>query len=669
MQYYSESLTSYKRIHTRPVKVGNLIIGGGHPIRVQTMTTTDTMDTEATVAQVIRCIEAGAELVRVTAPSKKEAENLANIKALLHSKGYTTPLVADIHFTPNAAEIAARIVEKVRVNPGNYVDKKKFEQIDYTDAEYLEEIERIRERFTPLVLICKEHGTAMRIGTNHGSLSDRIMSRYGDTAIGMVESAMEFLRIARSLDYHQIILSMKSSNPQVMVQAYRLLIQQMHQEFNELYPLHLGVTEAGDGEDGRIKSAIGIGTLLEDGIGDTIRVSLTEDPELEIPVCVDLVKRYDQLSEVNTAMVPELTQLPYSPFEYARRTTKAVRNIGGKQVPVVIADLSHLAMIQPADLVAIGYTYDVATDKWTISDAAADYVFIGNTPLDFNLPGTLSIVATPAVCALANNTEKYHPIIDAASYITLDAKHPQLNFVQIDCYSDLSPIADELLVQISKEDTVVFCLSSQCNNAMQAVRRMAIKLMQMEIQQPIILVTDSQWQTTDEHLIHFAIETGALLLEGIGDGICLGLSQAAYDASVNGSNVSGRNYFNNSSIEQLLNTTAFGILQATRTRISKTEYISCPSCGRTLFELQETTAKIRAVTNHLKGLKIAIMGCIVNGPGEMADADFGYVGSGVGKITLYKGKEVMKRNIDSNVAVDELILLLKEHNAWIEPSK
>ena len=669
MQYYSESLTSYKRIQTRPVKVGNLIIGGGHPVRVQTMTTTDTMDTDATVAQVIRCIEAGAELVRVTAPSKKEAENLANIKAILHSKGYTTPLVADIHFTPNAAEIAARIIEKVRVNPGNYVDKKKFEQIDYTDAEYLEEIERIRERFSPLVLICKEQGTAMRIGTNHGSLSDRIMSRYGDTAIGMVESAMEFLRIARSLDYHQIILSMKSSNPQVMVQAYRLLIQQMQQEFNELYPLHLGVTEAGDGEDGRIKSAIGIGTLLEDGIGDTIRVSLTEDPELEIPVCLDLVKRYNQLSEVNTAMVPELTQLPYSPFEYTRRATTAVRNIGGKQVPVVIADLSHLPSITTTDLVAIGYTYDAATDKWTISDAAADYIFIGNKPLDFNLPGTLSIVASPAVCAMANNIDKYHPIMDAASYITLEAKHPQLNFVQIDCYSDLQPIADELLLQIAKDPSVVLCLSSQCNNAMQAVRRMAIKLMQLDIRQPIILVTDSQWQTTDEHLIHFAIETGALLLEGIGDGICLGLSQAAYDVSVNGSNVSGRNYFNNASIEQLLNTTAFGILQATRTRISKTEYISCPSCGRTLFELQETTAKIRAVTNHLKGLKIAIMGCIVNGPGEMADADFGYVGSGVGKITLYKGKEVMKRNIDSNVAVDELILLLKEHDAWIEPSK
>jgi (E)-4-hydroxy-3-methylbut-2-enyl-diphosphate synthase len=651
------------------VKVGHLTIGGGNPVRVQTMTTTDTMDTDATVAQIIRCIEAGAELVRVTAPSKKEAENLANIKAILHSKGYTTPIVADIHFTPNAAEIAARIVEKVRVNPGNYVDKKKFEQIDYTDAEYIEEIERIREKFSPLVLICKEHGTAMRIGTNHGSLSDRIMSRYGDTAIGMVESAMEFLRIARSLDYHQIILSMKSSNPQVMVQAYRLLIQQMHQEFNELYPLHLGVTEAGDGEDGRIKSAIGIGTLLEDGIGDTIRVSLTEDPELEIPVCLDLVKRYNQLSEMNTAMVPTFTQLPYSPFEYARRSTTAVKNIGGKQVPVVIADLSHLHQIKTTDLVAIGYTYDAATDKWAISDAAADYVFIGQTPLDFNLPGTLSIIASPAVCAVANNNEKYHPIMDAATYIAMDAKHPQLNFVQIDCYSDCQPIAEELLLQIAKDPTVVICLSSQCTNAMQAVRRMAIQLMQLDIRQPIILVTDSQWKTTDEHLIHFAIETGALLLEGIGDGICLGLSQAAYDASVNGSNVSGRNYFNNSSIEQLLNTTAFGILQATRTRISKTEYISCPSCGRTLFELQETTAKIRAVTNHLKGLKIAIMGCIVNGPGEMADADFGYVGSGVGKITLYKGKEVMKRNIDSNVAVDELILLLKEHNAWIEPSK
>src|SRR3984885_13950193 len=321
MQLYSNSLTQYSRLKTLEVKVGDLLLGNFHPIRVQTMTTTHTMDTLATVEQSIRCIEAGAELVRITAPSKKEAENLLNIKNELHKRGYHTPLIADIHFTPNAAEIAARIVEKVRINPGNYIDKKKFEQIDYTDAEYAEEVERIRERFTPLVTICKEYGTAMRIGTNHGSLSDRIMSRYGDTAMGMVESAMEFLRIARGESYHNIILSMKSSNPLVMVQAYRLLINHMMEEFGECYALHLGVTEAGDGEDGRIKSAIGIGTLLEDGIGDTIRVSLTEDPEFEIPVCKDLVKRYDQRQNKTAGQpgIPAIEKIPYSPFNYARR--------------------------------------------------------------------------------------------------------------------------------------------------------------------------------------------------------------------------------------------------------------------------------------------------------------------------------------------------------------
>src|SRR5580693_7267567 len=293
MQLYCNSLTRYSRLDTLEVRIGDLVLGNHHPIRIQTMTTTDTMDTLATVEQSIRCIEAGAELVRITAPSKKEAENLLNIRNELHRRGYHTPLVADIHFTPNAAEIAARIVEKVRINPGNYIDKKKFDFIEYTDAEYNEEIDRIRQRFTPLVKICKEYGTAMRIGTNHGSLSDRIMSRYGDTPVGMVESAMEFLRVARDESYHNIVLSMKSSNPQVMVQAYRLLVRKMEEEFGVIYPLHLGVTEAGDGEDGRIKSAIGIGTLLEDGIGDTIRVSLTEDPEFEIPVCRDIVNRYE----------------------------------------------------------------------------------------------------------------------------------------------------------------------------------------------------------------------------------------------------------------------------------------------------------------------------------------------------------------------------------------
>ena len=670
MQYYCNSLTSYQRLITREVKVGNIIIGNGQPIRVQTMTTTDTMDTDKTVDQVIKCIKAGAELVRITAPSKKEADNLALIKAGLLAKGYDIPLVADIHFTPNAAEIAATIVAKVRVNPGNYVDKKKFEQIEYTDAEYLEEIERIRERFTPLVLICKEHGTAMRIGTNHGSLSDRIMSRYGDTAMGMVESAMEFLRIARSLDYHQIILSMKSSNPQVMVQAYRLLVQQMQNEFNECYPLHLGVTEAGDGEDGRIKSAIGIGTLLEDGIGDTIRVSLTEDPELEIPVCMDLVKRYPANRLKGIQNIPTIEHLPYSPFEYKRRPTITVSNIGGKQVPIVMADFRHKTNIIPEDLISIGYQYNVATDKWTISDSAADFIYIPNEILSFELPGTLRVITTPENWEMVTDRTKYLPLFDFRNYIQAPRKSAFVNFVSIDCYCTKNGIRDEQLIEIAKDKSVVFCLSSQVAHAMPAVRRMMIRLMDLKIQTPVVLMTNSAWLSTDQHLIHFATETGALFLEGMGDGISLGVTSKVAELaneSLEVGKVSGRNYFNNHSLEQFLNTTAFGILQATRTRISKTEYISCPSCGRTLFELQETTAKIRAVTNHLKGLKIAIMGCIVNGPGEMADADFGYVGSGVGKITLYKGKEIMKRNIDSAIAVDELIQLLKEHNAWVDP--
>ena len=670
MEQYCNSLTSYQRLITREVKVGNLMIGGGHPIRIQTMTTSDTLDTEKTVAQVIRCIEAGAELVRITAPSKTEAENLANIKAALHAKGYTTPLVADIHFTPNAAEIAATIVEKVRVNPGNYVDKKKFEQIEYTDAEYLEEIERIRERFSPLVLICKQHGTAMRIGTNHGSLSDRIMSRYGDTAMGMVESAMEFLRIARSLDYHQIILSMKSSNPLVMVQAYRLLIQQMQNEFKECYPLHLGVTEAGDGEDGRIKSAIGIGTLLEDGIGDTIRVSLTEDPELEIPVCKDLVKRYPANRMKGIQHIPTIEKLAYNPFEYKRRATVNISIIGGKSVPVVLADFRHKAIIVPDDLISIGYQYDAVTDKWTISDAAADFIYIENALLDFDLPGTLRVITKPELWETVTDRTKYLPIFDYKEYLKATRKSAFINFVEVDCFGFKNGIREDQLLEIAKDKSVVFCLSSPLAHSMPAVRRMLVRMMELNINNPVILTTQSAWTSADEHLIHFATETGALLLDGMGDGLFLGVNKKIHDEFANsteGGKVSGRNYFSNHSMEQFLNTTAFGILQATRTRISKTEYISCPSCGRTLFELQETTAKIRSITSHLKGLKIAIMGCIVNGPGEMADADFGYVGSGVGKITLYKGKEVMKRNIDSAVAVDELIQLLKEHGAWIAP--
>jgi (E)-4-hydroxy-3-methylbut-2-enyl-diphosphate synthase len=658
MQLYSESLTSYRRLTTREVKVGNLLLGNNHPIPVQTMTTTDTMDTMATVEQSIRCIEAGAELVRITAPSKKEAENLQLIKDELRRRGYNTPLVADIHFTPNAAEIAAAIVEKVRVNPGNYVDKKKFEQIEYTDAEYAEEIERIRERFTPLVKICKTHGTAMRIGTNHGSLSDRIMSRYGDTANGMVESAMEFLRIARSEDYHQIILSMKSSNPQVMVQAYRLLIKHMTDEFGECYPLHLGVTEAGDGEDGRIKSAIGIGTLLEDGIGDTIRVSLTEDPELEIPVCKDIVKRYSDV--LSPQQAPALEKLSYSPFEYKRRETIEVSNIGKKHVPVVIADYMLAENIVTSDLQAIGYTYNKLTDKWSIGDAAADYIYTGNKLIEFPLPGTLKILCNYNVWLTAADKEKYVPLFQGEEFIAADKKSASINFVALDTATENTVIIEK----IKSDNTVVLSLYSSAANSMQSVRAFINALTLQQIKTPVILAVESEHTSIDEQLIHFATESGALFLDGMGDGIWL----MNDPAKLVNQKVTGRTYLETKNNHQFINNTSFSILQAVRTRMSKTEYISCPSCGRTLFDLQETTGKIRAVTNHLKGLKIAIMGCIVNGPGEMADADFGYVGSGPGKITLYKGKEVVKRNIDSNIAVDELINLLKENNAWVDAS-
>ena len=668
MQLYCNSLTHYSRLKTLEVKIGDLRLGNYHPIRVQTMTTTDTMDTLATVEQSIRCIEAGAELVRITAPSKKEAENLLNIKNELHRRGYKTPLVADIHFTPNAAEIAARIVEKVRVNPGNYIDKKKFELIEYTDAEYIEEIDRIRQRFTPLVKICKEYGTAMRIGTNHGSLSDRIMSRYGDTPMGMVESAMEFLRVARDESYHNIVLSMKSSNPQVMVQAYRLLIRQMEDEFGVCYPLHLGVTEAGDGEDGRIKSAIGIGSLLEDGIGDTIRVSLTEDPEFEIPVCKDLVKRYADRAvpasgSPTVAALPEIPpvqKVPYSPFEYKRRVSRMLPDIGGQHVPIVVADLSQAATIDREDLKTIGYSYEPTSDKWNIGDAAADYLYTGKATIDFDLPGTLRPVCDHAAWLEMDDQEKYIPLFQGMEYDPAGERSDTRNFILLDASASESV---DLAESLKDDATVVLCVGSSHPYAMLSVRRFIMELMIRDIRFPLILTVESSDTSIDEQLIHFSTEAGALFLEGMGDGIWL----MNDPKKIVNARVSGRTYLETRNNHQFLNNTSFSILQATRTRISRTEYISCPSCGRTLFDLQETTAQIRAVTHHLKGVKIAIMGCIVNGPGEMADADFGYVGSGPGKVTLYKGKEVVKRGVDNAIAVEELILLLKESEVWIDP--
>lgn len=637
---YCRDLTSYKRFKTREVLVGDIGIGGNNPIRIQSMTTTDTMNTEATVAQAIRMIDAGCEIVRITAPSKKEAENLANIKAELRKRGYNTPLVADIHFTPNAAEIAAKIVEKVRINPGNYADKKKFETLDYTDESYNEELERIRKSFEPLVKICKEHGTAMRIGTNHGSLSDRILSRYGDTPLGMVESAMEFLRICRDLDYHNIVLSMKASNTLVVVQAYRLLVNKMMEEGMN-YPLHLGVTEAGDGEDGRIKSAVGIGTLLEDGLGDTIRVSLTEEPEFEIPVAKTLVERYSNRT-VETPIAP-INKYAINPFEYNKRKTNEVLTIGGSNVPRIMADFSLKDNIKPASLFALGYNYSVPLDKWNIGEMACDYVFLGNKTIDFEVPGTVGLVYLHKTWLTQKNKFNAFPFIDSKEYLNNVETHAKLNFV----YVTLDQLSSAFIDKIKNDKTAVLVIDTYHPHGMAEQRKLFNELILNNCDVPVIIGRAYGDLSEEQIQLYASSDMGALLVDGLGDGIFIAAENCGSDS--------------------LLNSLAFGILQATRTRISKTEYISCPSCGRTLFDLQETTAKIRKVTSHLKGVKIGIMGCIVNGPGEMADADYGYVGTGVGKITLYKEKNVVKRNVPEKEAVEELIELIKSHGDWIEP--
>lgn len=644
---YCNSLTDYSRFETREVHIGSLALGGNNPIRLQSMTTTDTMNTEATVAQSIRMIDAGCELVRITAPSIKEAENLANIKSELKKRGYSTPLVADIHFTPNAAEIAARIVEKVRINPGNYADKKKFETIDYTDASYTQELERIRNRFIPLVNICKEYGTAMRIGTNHGSLSDRILSRYGDTPLGMVESALEFLRICEEQNYHNIVLSMKASNTQVMVQAYRMLVSKM-METGRNYPLHLGVTEAGEGEDGRIKSAVGIGTLLEDGLGDTVRVSLTEDPEFEIPVAKALVERYSTRKSTAAAIrrIDKNCDLStvYNPLEYKRRNTEQAANFGSQQVPRVIADLSKIENLSAGALQAVGYKYSEKLDKWGINDRACDYLYLGENKIDFEIPGTLSLILDYSHWQNAAQHTRCYPLFTSGAYVQCTNKDAllSLHFVKV----NTSTIDEALFSCLQKNTQAVLILESNKTNAMAEMRRFVFDLELNKIKCPIVFSQAYKHLNESDFQLYAATDCGALLIDGFGDGILL-------SADLN---------------LELINNTAFGILQATRTRISKTEYISCPSCGRTLFDLQETTAKIRERTDHLKGVKIGIMGCIVNGPGEMADADYGYVGVGVGKITLYRGKEVVKKSIAAEYAVDALIDLIKEDGRWLDKS-
>lgn len=641
VKQYCNSLVSYNRRKTRVVNIGGVPMGGDNPIRIQSMTTVDTMNTQGSVEQTIRMIEAGCEYVRITAPSIKEAQNLAEIKKELRLRGYDVPLIADIHFTPNAAELAARIVEKVRVNPGNYADKKRFEEIEYTDATYQAELERIREKFTPLVKICKEYGTAMRIGTNHGSLSDRIMSRYGDTPLGMVESALEFLRICEDLNYYDIVLSMKSSNPQVMVQAYRLLVQKMDEENFKPYPLHLGVTEAGDGEDGRIKSSVGIGTLLEDGLGDTIRVSLTEEPEAEVPVAKMLADRY--ITRKATYTIPEITLNPINPYAYTRRVTHEVLNIGNHQVPRVIADFSIKEKITAASLFALGYQYSVPLDKWNITDMACDYIFLGDKTVDFEIPGTLGLIYNHATWKKEKDKPRSYPFFNPNDYLAGLERSVHLNFI----YTQLKDVSDDFIDTIKTDRTAVLLIDTYNDHGLAEQRRLFIELINRKCTVPVIIGRAYADLQPDQVQLYAATDMGGLLIDGLGDGVFIAAERCGSD--------------------KMINETAFGILQATRTRISKTEYISCPSCGRTLFDLQETTAKIRSRTSHLKGIKIGIMGCIVNGPGEMADADYGYVGSGPGRITLYRGKEVVKRNVPTPQAVDALIGLIQEDNNWIEP--
>lgn len=655
---YCNSKTTYSRFLTREVNIGDIPMGAHHPIRIQSMTTVDTMNTLGSVEQTIKMVDAGCEYVRITAPSIKEAENLANIKNELRKRGYQVPLVADIHFTPNAAEVAARIVEKVRVNPGNYADKKKFDQIDYTDLAYQAELDRIYKKFAPLVKICKEYGTAMRIGTNHGSLSDRIMSRYGDTPEGMVESALEFMRICEDLNYFNLVVSMKSSNPQVMVQAYRLLVEKMVAE-NMNYPLHLGVTEAGDGEDGRIKSAVGIGTLLEDGLGDTVRVSLTEEPEKEAPVAIALVNRYARREkQILETPQREILRLNNQIDTKAYEAKEVNAFIGGSLVPRVVVDISQKNLKDPFILSDVGYKYDAILDKYHMGDQSVDFVYLGDGLPSFTMPGNLKQLYNYATWLKLADKTNIHPVFALQEYIDASIKDPVLNLVHL----SNDDLAGESFSQLPLDDTIVFVLETTHVHGMADQRQFFANLQEIGLENPVIIkrsypksefsgpVGDvmSPEEPISKIQLYAATDLGALLIDGLGSGIWIDSEATPTDN---------------------LCSISFGILQATRSRISKTEYISCPSCGRTLFDLQETTQMVRSRTNHLKGLKIAIMGCIVNGPGEMADADYGYVGAGPDKITLYRSKEVVKRNVSSAKALDELIDIIKSDGLWIEENE
>ena len=603
-------LFNYSRRETSVVNIGATPLGGDNPIRVQSMTNTNTLDTEACVAQTERIVAAGGEYVRLTAQGTREAENLRNINAALRADGCMVPLVADIHFNPNVADVAALYVEKVRINPGNYVDAARtFKHLEYTDEEYALELQKIRNRFVPFLNICKEHHTAIRIGVNHGSLSDRIMSRYGDTPEGMVESCMEFLRICVDEDFHDVVISIKASNTVVMVRTVRLLADTMERE-DMHFPLHLGVTEAGDGEDGRIKSAVGIGALLADGLGDTIRVSLSEAPEAEIPVARKLVDYVTKRAGHPYIPGPQDTSFDF--LRPVRRETCAVRNIGGDQVPVVLsARLDSKLDFDP--------------------QFTPDYVYVGRQLPADRPQGPQYIVDAD----LWQGQADCWPAFKSDQLFFISGCTAPLKFLFV-TYMGLN---DEVLACLKYHPEVVLIAQSNHPNRLGEQRALALQLMQEGLKNPVVFFQHYAENNLEDFQLKAATDMGALLIDGLTDGIFL-FNQGELPA-------------------QAIDSTAFNILQAGRARVSKTEYISCPGCGRTLYDLQSTIARIKAATAHLKGLKIGIMGCIVNGPGEMADADYGYVGAGRGKVSLYKKKECIEKNIPEAEAVDKLLELIR----------
>lgn len=609
---------NYKRRLSSETRIGNTPLGGNNPIRVQSMTNTNTNDTEASAEQVIRIVEAGADYVRLTAQGVREADNLKNIKEVVRGRGYNTPLIADIHFNPRAAEAAAKVVEKVRINPGNFVDRvKTFETFEYTDEEYAQEIDKIRAKLVPLLDICKEHKTAIRIGVNHGSLSDRIMSRYGDTPEGMVESCMEFLHICLEEGFKDIAISMKTSNTVVMSKAVRLLIARMEKEGLN-FPLHLGVTEAGDGEDGRIKSAVGIGSLLSDGIGDTIRVSLSEDPEYEVPVARKLIA-YIKQKENHPEIVAEASD-KFSPFSTDRRETYVVGNIGGDSVPVVISDRSQ-------------GNFELN------SHFLPDYLYVGKE-LPAAAPRAIPSILDVEGWKGERNT---YPLFDKSNWNKINETDSAIKFLRLS-YPELDK---DILALLKNDKSIVVIVSTDHINGVGEQRAFIHTLLNNDCDTPVVLNRHYIENESEDIQIKAAADFGTLYLDGFGNGIML----------------------QNEGAIPLKNIDAymFGILQASRVRTSKTEYISCPSCGRTLFDLQTTVALVKGATSHLKHLKIGVMGCIVNGPGEMADADYGYVGAEKGKISLYKKKNLIEKNISSAEAVERLVQLIKENGDWVEP--